>query len=196
MTRCLIGGLDIETTGLSQVDGHRMVEIALVIYDLDTQAQIGKYETRLNPERGIDPKAEAVHGISYDSLITSPRWEAVAPKLAILISKCRYIVAHNGIGFDMPFIYGEFVRVGEMLPSVRVVDTMLQARWATPDGAVPNLGALCFASGVEYDKSKAHGASYDTECMMACFFKHLPTGFFTMPTEPFQYVPMAKKAKK
>lgn len=194
MTRRIVGGLDLETTGLDQPGGHRIIEVALLLYDLDTQAELGRYETRLNPQRGIDPKAEAVHGISYDSLIGRPVWESVAPKLSLLLSKCHYMVAHNGQGFDAPFLWGEFLRVGVSLPEVIVVDTMIQGRWATPDGAVPNLGALCWASGIDYDKSKAHGAGYDVSVMMACFFKQLPRGFFTLPTEPYHYtVPKEKK---
>lgn len=197
MARRLVAGLDTETTGLSQVDGHRLVEVAVVIYDLDTEKELGRFETRINPERGIDPKAQAIHGIGYDDLIGQPTWGAIAPKLAALLSRCQYVVAHNGEGFDMPFVWGELIRVGAPLPDVRVIDTMLQGRWATPDGAVPNLGAMCFACGVEYDKSKAHGATYDVEVMMNCFFSQYKRGYFTLPTEPFRYVmPTPKKDKK
>lgn len=197
MARRLVAGLDTETTGLSQVDGHRLVEVAAVIYDLDTRAELGRFETRLNPQRGIDAKAQEVHGISYEELVGKPLWETVAPKLSTLLSKCHYVVAHNGEGFDLPFVWGEFLRVGAPMPEVRLVDTMLQGRWATPDGAVPNLGALCFASGVPYDKDKAHGATYDVEVMMACFFEQYPRGFFSLPADPFRYVrPASKKEKK
>lgn len=194
MTRTIVGGLDFETTGLSQPDGHRIIEAALILYDLNTGDKLGQYTTRLNPERGIDPKAEAVHHISYDSLIGKPTWDVVAPKLNSLVSRCEYLVAHNGIGFDAPFLFGELIRVGEVLPSVRIIDTMVQGRWATPDGAVPNLQALCFASGVPYDTALAHGALYDVQVMMDCFFKHIKTGFFTLPTETYRYtVPKGKK---
>lgn len=194
----IFGGLDLETTGLSQVDGHRIVEFALIIYKYDEATgkatEAGRYETKLNPQRGIDPKAEAVHGISYDSLIGKPLWEDVAPKLSALLGKCQYMVAHNGQFFDAPFLWGEFIRAGVVQPKLVVVDTMLQGRWATPDGAVPNLGALCWASGVDYDKSKAHGAGYDVSVMMECFFKQHPRGFFTLPTETYHYaVPKERK---
>lgn len=186
----LIAGLDIETTGLKQPDGHRIIELALVVYDLDTKAEKGRYETRINPMRGIDPSAQAVHKISIDDLADAPLWEKVATKISALISKCEFIVAHNGIGFDLPFVWGEFLRVGVEMPRVKVVDTMLQARWATPDGAVPNLGALCFASDVHYDKALAHGATYDVSVMMECFFKHLSGGYFTLPPETYEFTPM------
>lgn len=68
----------------------------------------------------------------------------------------------------------------------------------TPDGSLPNLGALCFACGVEYDKAKAHGALYDVDVMMASFFSQFDRGFFSLPTQHYQFVPQSskKKAKK
>lgn len=196
--RRLVAGLDIESTGLSQPDGDRIIEIAIAVHDLDTKARVGAFETRINPQRSIDPAAQAVHGISFEMLAESPLWSAVAPKVAALLSKCHYVIAHNGLGFDMPFVYGELQREGLALPQVGLVDTMLQARWATPDGSLPNLGALCFACGVEYDKAKAHGALYDVDVMMASFFSQFERGFFSLPTQHYQFVPQAskKKAKK
>jgi len=186
-TEALIAGLDIETTGLDQAAGHRIIEVAVIIYGATSHTERARYSTRLNPERGIDPKAQAVHGITYEELVGKPTWPAIAPKLSLLLSKCHYVVAHNGLGFDLPFVWGEFLRAGVSLPEIRLTDTMLQGRWATPDGAIPNLAALCFACGVDYDKSKAHAATYDVEVMMACFFKQLPRGFFSLGSEPFRY---------
>lgn len=195
--RLLAAGLDLETTGIDQTDGHRIIEIALAVYDLNTAARVGQFSTRINPQRGIDPKAQAVHGISFEELAGEPLWEAVAPKVSAILGRCKYVVAHNGVGFDMPFLTGELMRAGHAAPYVGVVDTMLQARWATADGALPNLGALCFACGVEYDKSKAHGAIYDVEVMMQCFFRQFSRGFFHLPAEPYVYkVPASRKEKK
>lgn len=195
MTTQWVCGLDLETTGLNQASGHRIIEVAVVICDLDTAKEVGRFETRINPQRSIDEKAQAIHGISIDQLMDKPLWEVVAPKLALLLSKCRYVVAHNGLGFDMPFVWGEFLRVGVSGPEIMLVDTMLQSRWATPDGSIANLGALCFACDVDYDKSKAHGAAYDVEIMLECFFKQLPRGFFTLPTETYKFTPMDKDKK-
>lgn len=195
--RILIAGVDIETTGLSQVDGDRVIEIAIGIYDLATQAKVGAYVTRINPQRSIDPKAQEVHGIAFEDLVSAPLWEDVAPKVSAILSRCKYAVMHNGEGFDAPFIYGELLRAGQALPELGVVDTMLQARWATADGNVPNLGALCFACGVPYDPSKAHGALYDVEVMVQSFFSQFSRGFFQLPTTPYRYtVPKPRKEKK
>jgi DNA polymerase-3 subunit epsilon len=191
----VVGFLDFETTGLSQEDGHRFIECALMLADLDTGAVLGKVEQRLNPQRGIDEKAQAVHHIAFEDLIACPLWDAFAPKLAALLGKCNYVVAHNGEGFDIPFMYREFIRVGIAPPVVNLVDTMLSGRWATADGAVPNLKALAWACDVPYDTEKAHAAMYDVEVMKDCFFAQYPRGFFKLPTAPFVLQATVKKGK-
>lgn len=183
----IIGGIDIETTGLEQAKGHRIIEVALSMYKHteDETMWLGNFTQRINPERSIDPDAQAIHGIAYEDLIECPRWEDVAPRLSKLMAKCDYLVAHNGKGFDIPFILRELLRVGVELPRVRLVDTMLEARWATPDGAIPSLGKLAWACNVPYDTSKAHAALYDVRVMMDCFFSQLSAGYFKLPTREF-----------
>lgn len=176
-------GFDLETTGLSQPDGHRIVEIAAIVYDLETKNMVGKFVQRVNPQRPIDPAAQAVHGITFESVAHEPTWEEVAPKLKKILHKAEVIIAHNGKGFDMPFVNGEFNRIGIGSVNAPLVDTMLQARWATPMGKLPNLGELCFACGVDYDPSKAHAADYDVKVMMESFFVGLEGGFFTIPQD-------------
>lgn len=197
-SRIFVAGLDIETTGLSQTDGHRIIEIALAVHELDTGRRVGTYMSRVNPERSIDPDAQAVHGISFDDLIGEPTWGEVAAKVAKVLQRCRYVVAHNGLDFDLPFVYGELARIGQPLPEVGLIDTMLQARWATSDGALPSLEALCFACGVEYDRNKAHAALYDVDVMLECFFRQYPRGFFQLPTARYEFKPMpeGKKARE
>lgn len=187
MKDLIIGGTDIETTGLSQEDGHRIVEVAVKLYQYSpskkTHKAIYQYETRINPGRSIDPGAQAVHGISFEMLESAPRWDAVAPQLAKVLSKCDAGVGHNGDGFDFPFIGNELLRAGVAVPDLKTIDTMLQAPWATPLGKLPNLRELCFACGVDYDPAKAHAAMYDVEVMMECLFIGLNDGFFTIPQE-------------
>jgi len=193
MTRRILAGFDTETTGLEQEKGHRFIEVAAILCDLDTGERLGKFVQRINPQRPIDADATAVHGIKFEDLVHCPTWEEVGPKLSALLSRCHYVVAHNGIGFDAPFVLRELLRIGAPLPELRIVDTMLQGRWATPDGMVPNLGTLCFACDVPYDPEAAHAADYDVEVMLACFFKQFPRGFFTLPNEPYR-LPTSEKA--
>jgi DNA polymerase-3 subunit epsilon len=191
----VLGFLDFETTGIAQEKGHRIIEAALVLHELESKRRLGEFVTRINPERSIDADATAVHGIKFEDLVSEPTWPVIAPKLSALVGKCQYVVAHNGVGFDAPFLARELIRVGVEVPPMRVIDTMLQARWATPDGSVPNLGALCFACGVSYDTAKAHAALYDVDRMAECFFSQFDRGFFTLPTEPFVLPPAKKEGK-
>lgn len=196
MTRRLLAVGDIETTGIEQVLGHRIIEVAFQIYDLDTRKLVGKFEQRINPQRSIEPEAQAIHGIKFEDLVSEPTWEVIAPKLGALLSKTPYVLAHNGIGFDVPFIFREFVRADVPLPEVRVTDSMLQGRWASPDGALPNLKALCFACGVPYDTTQAHAAMYDTDVLARCFFAQFDRGFFTLNPEIYTLPPLTEKKEK
>ena len=173
-----ITGLDTETTGLKQEEGHRIIEIAMLTYDFDTRKLVDKFVTRINPQRPIDPGAQAVHGISFSELTECLIWTDVAQAIADYMAKSDLLVAHNA-GFDMPFIANELLRVGIDVPDVDVFDT-IDSRWATPFGKKPNLGELCFALDVPYDKSAAHAAEYDVDVMMQAFFKGVDLGFFKL----------------
>lgn len=172
-----IAGYDTETTGLAPGD-HRFIEVAILTYDLKTEALIDRYVQRINPQRSIDAGAQKVHGISLQALSGCPYWQDVAPEVHKRLEDADLIVAHNGDGFDMPFTNYELRRVGLPEITTPTVDTMLQGRFATPNGAVPNLGLLCQACGVAYDPSKAHAADYDVEVMIRSFFNARRWGQF------------------
>jgi DNA polymerase-3 subunit epsilon len=176
-------GFDLETTGLNEPE-HRIIEIALILYDLDSRVELGRLVRRFNPGRPIDPKAQEVHGISFDQVSHLPLIEDDKPAVHLIqqiLAKSDIVVAHNGQDFDVPFLQREFARIGQPLPAIHLVDTMKQGRWATPLGKVPNLGELCFACDVPYDPSQAHAADYDVQRMMDCFFRAYPLGFYTLP---------------
>ncbi|CCG43365.1 3'-5' exonuclease [Magnetospirillum molischianum] len=178
----LITFLDTETTGLEQSEGHRLVEVCMRVYDLDTRKLRVNFVQRINPERSIAAAAQAVHGISLAELAGEPTWPAVAPKVHKILSSSAWAVAHNA-AFDMPFVGLELVRIGMTCPSVNVFCTMEEGRWATPNGKLPSLKELCFACDVPYDPSKAHAAEYDVDCMAQSFWRGLDWGFFSIGAE-------------
>jgi DNA polymerase III subunit epsilon len=181
-------GFDLETTGLDPAEGHRIIEIAASLYDLDTGTHLKSWVKRVNPQRPIDPKAQAVHGITFEAVQHEPVFEVLAPKLSQILKAADVVVAHNGIGFDKPFTKHELLRVGVEAPEYPMIDTMLDARWATCDGKLPKLGELCFALGVEYDPRQAHSAEYDVRVLMEAFFKARRKGFFLSPTQEVKIV--------
>lgn len=185
MNSVILAVTDIETTGLSQESGHRIIEIAIAIarlqYDSDDKfigfEKIGAtWNQRINPLRPIDPAAEAVHGISLADLATAPTWDEVAPKVSKIFSKVNVGIAHNA-AFDMPFIALELLRVNQPLPKFEVFCTMDNGRSASPLGAIPSLQDLCWTLGVGYDPSAAHAASYDVDCTVEALKRMLKLGY-------------------
>ncbi len=53
----IVAGLDIESTGLDFRANHKIIEIAITRYELETQKHIDSTAMRFNPRRSIDPKA-------------------------------------------------------------------------------------------------------------------------------------------
>jgi DNA polymerase-3 subunit epsilon len=178
----IVTGLDLETTGLDFANGHRIVEVAMLIYDLDTGEFKYPVVQRINPQRPIDAKATERHGITFDQVASCPTFDVIAPKVATLLRHSHVIVTFNGEDFDIPFINTELAREGVEVPPLKAhVDVFKQGRWATFMGKNPNLGELCFACGVAYDKAQAHSAEYDVRVMMQCFFHGFRKGFFSLP---------------
>lgn len=183
MTRRVITGFDTETTGLIDPE-HRIIEFAAILYDLDTGERLGQLVQRVNPGRPIDPEAQAVHHIAFDHVSHLPKLEddvRLQDNLIRIAQASTCFVAHNGVGFDMPFVDQEFTRVGRAFPKIKCLDTMLEGTWATPNGKRPNLQELCFACRVDYDPAAAHAAEYDVVKMMECFFYGYRRGFFKLP---------------
>lgn len=177
-TTRIITGIDLETTGLKQTEGHRIVEIAAIMYDADCGKKVGQFVKRIDPQRPIDPAAQRVHGIGYEDVAGLPEFEHYAPSIVKILQNSSVVVAHNGESFDIPFLGNELERVGYEVPVIHYVDTMIDARWATPLGKYPTLGELCFACDVLYEPDKAHAAEYDVEVMMQCYFMAHNKGFF------------------
>lgn len=174
-------GLDTETTGLEPEKGHRIIEIAIGLWELNedlTHRQIGSIWTqRIDPKRAIDPKAEAVHHISRKDLVGMPEWNDVATKVQSFLRVADVMVAHN-LAFDAAFIVNELAQSGLEVPPIIPFCTMENGRGATPLGAAPSLQRLCWSMGVEYNESAAHAADYDVKVMMTSFFSGLKRGLF------------------
>jgi DNA polymerase-3 subunit epsilon len=177
----VINLLDIESTGLEQSKGHRIIEVCMRMHDWPSRRLRGVWTQRINPMRSIEPKAQAVHGISLADLEGKPTWDVVGPQVARLLGATTLGVAHNA-SFDFPFIVEELLRIGAPLPAhMQVFDTMLEGRWATPLGKIPSLQELCFACDVPYDPALAHAAEYDVDRMTECFWRGIDWGFFNVP---------------
>ena len=184
MKKLIIGGYDLETTGFCEPE-HRIIEACVIRYEYDPVTHhwhhLDTNTWRINPERSIPAGATAVHKIVASDLVGKPTFKQVAPALTKCLDSCDIVAGHNLIEFDAPFTIMELERVRHPIPNFEPFDTMLEARWSTAYGEVPNLQKLCIACGVDYDPAVAHAAEYDVQKTLDCLFWGLQYGWFTLP---------------
>ena len=158
--------LDTETTGLEAIQGHRIIEIGCV--ELVNRRPSGRtFQRYLNPERAIDPGAEAVHGLSAAFLKNQPKFASVVDDFIAFVAGAELII-HNA-PFDVGFIDHEF---GLLPPPQRlltdhctILDTLALARQLHP-GQRNSLDALCKRYGVDNSNRELHGALLDARILL------------------------------
>ena len=185
----VVTGLDIETTGLlPKKEGepieHKIIEINLQVFHLETRSLKANWLKRIHPGRSVLADATRVHGITLADLAGCPPFNDVVAPIQKVLYLTDFLIAHNGVYFDVPFVSHELVTLGCKPVGKPCFDTMTEGRWATAYGKSPTLGELSFACGVDYDTEKAHSAVYDVGRMMECFFKGLDWGFYKLPAMP------------
>ena len=75
--------LDIETTGLSFKENHRIVEIACIeTNELIPTKKI--FHKILNPDRNVPDEAFKIHGFSTEFLKDKPKFHEIAEELLVL----------------------------------------------------------------------------------------------------------------
>jgi DNA polymerase-3 subunit epsilon len=156
--------LDTETTGMPVERGHRIIEIGAV--EIVNRRLTGRtFHHYIHPEREIDEGAQAVHGISLESLEGKPRFAGIADELIEFLRGAE-LIAHNA-AFDVGFLNAELARLPNA-PGVRdlaiVTDTLAMARERYP-GQRNSLDALCKRLGVDNAHRNLHGALLDAELL-------------------------------
>ncbi|HBM3184921.1 TPA: 3'-5' exonuclease [Klebsiella oxytoca] len=149
--------LDAETTGLGRY--AQAIEIALV-------ESTGEcvFETRLRPSVGIEPGAQAVHGISEDVLSDAPQWPDIAAQLRQIIGE-RPLVIFNA-DYDMQILRQTAAAYGDPAPWLNIVEVHC-AMYLSADffGATNRYGTISLASAALYAgvawPDRAHAAITD-----------------------------------
>jgi len=153
---------DTETTGLSFSGGDRLVEIGCV--EMVNRIETGNsFHCYFNPERAMNPEAQAVHGLSDAFLSDKPLFADQAEALLDFVADSP-LVAHNA-GFDFGFLNGELGKCGRIAIGLeRMIDTLAIARVRFP-GAKHTLDALCGRFGVDRSHRVLHGALLDAQLL-------------------------------
>ena len=162
--------LDTETTGISPLDGHRVIEIGALelMHHLPTGRKLHLY---INPEREIDDGAVAVHGITSDFLADKPVFADIVDEFLAFVDDDPMVI-HNA-SFDMGFLNAELKRLDRpVLPMAQSIDTLMMARKKFP-GAQANLDALCRRFEIENSHRDLHGALVDADLLAAVYIELL-----------------------
>ena len=154
--------LDIETTGLSFKDNHRIVEIACIeTNELIPTKRI--FHKIINPERDVPHEAFKIHGFSSDFLKDKPKFKEIADELISFINGNDLII-HNA-SFDLPFINHELkILKKDVISKNKIIDTLELARSKYP-GMSNSLDALCKRFNVDLSRRIKHNAVLDCELL-------------------------------
>ena len=154
--------LDTETTGLSVVKGHRIIEIGCI--ELKNQIPTSKtFHSYLNPQRKVSEDAMKVHGYTDEFLSDKKLFKDVADDFLSFIEHKKLII-HNA-EFDISHINNELKLAGKkILDRKNVIDTLDLARDKYP-GSQISLDALCKRFNIDNSRRKFHTALIDCELL-------------------------------
>ena len=154
--------LDIETTGLSFKDNHKIVEIACIeTNELIPTKRI--FHKIINPERNVPDEAFKIHGFSTDFLKDKPTFEQIADDFISFIGGNDLII-HNAT-FDIPFINHELKLLKKnIINKNKIIDTLELSRSKYP-GMSNSLDALCKRFNVDLSRRIKHNAVLDCELL-------------------------------
>lgn len=158
--------LDTETTGLSPLNGDRIIEIGAV--EIQGRAiQKSRFHCYLNPGRPIPQEAVRIHGITDEMVKDKPAFSAIADEFLAFI-KGATLVIHNA-PFDLSFLAHELRLAGKSgIDEVPVIDTLSFARSRHPNQR-NDLDALCDRYAIDRSNRKLHGALLDAELLAELF---------------------------
>tara|TARA_B100000029_G_scaffold295628_1_gene288966 strand:- start:4568 stop:5242 length:675 start_codon:yes stop_codon:yes gene_type:complete len=162
--------LDIETTGLSTTQDHRIVEIGCV--ELKDQIPTNKiFHEYINPQRKVSEEAYKVHGYSDDFLADKKKFSEIVEKFLDFIKE-KKIIIHNA-DFDLGFINYELKKIKiKAIDRTNVVDTLELARKKFP-GAQNSLDALCKRYNIDNSKRLKHSAIIDCQLLKEVYINLL-----------------------
>lgn len=155
---------DIETTGMSPVY-HRIIEIAGV--RVDTNGEISKFSSLINPKSIISDKVSSIHGITNEMVENSPTFYEIGNSF-MTFSKGSTLAAHNA-RFDLSFLQESLVREGIGVWEGKTLDTIPLIKQAYPGLQSYSLQKLRYTFGLNNKKGAAHRALNDAEWTFEIF---------------------------
>ena len=150
--------LDTETTGLSNTEKHRIVEIGCI--ELSNQISTNKiFHEYINPQRPVSEEAYKIHGYS-DKFLSDKKTFAEISEDFLNFIKDKKLIIHNA-PFDLSFLNYEMRLIKKKeIDKKNIIDTLEIARAKYP-GSQNSLDALCKRLNIDNSKRKKHNALID-----------------------------------
>ena len=154
--------LDTETTGLSNIEKHRIVEIGCV--ELDNQIATNNiFHAYINPQRAVSEEAYKIHGYSDKFLSDKKTFAEIAEDFLDFINGKKLII-HNA-PFDLSFLNYEMKLIKKKeVDKKNIIDTLEIARIKYP-GSQNSLDALCKRFNIDNSRRKKHNALLDCQLL-------------------------------
>jgi DNA polymerase III epsilon subunit len=157
---------DVETTGLSPIDGDRIVEIAAV--RIKGAQVVDRFYSLVNPQRSVPAQATQVNNITDEMVQKAPLAADILPQMIHFIGGA--CVAGHNVRFDLNFLCYELALIGRRLnDQTPAVDTLKMARDLLPYLSNHKLAYLARSLGVVVDQT--HRAMADVELTVAVFLR-------------------------
>jgi len=162
--------LDTETTGLSILGKHRIVEIGCV--ELNNQISTNKiFHEYINPQRDVSEDAYKIHGYSNKFLSDKKTFSEISRDFLNFI-KNKKIIIHNA-PFDLSFLNYELRLIKQKeIDGKDVIDTLEIARSKFP-GTQNSLDALCKRFNIDNSKREKHNALIDCNLLKEVYINLL-----------------------
>ena len=162
--------LDTETTGLSFLENHKIVEIAC-IETKDLIPTKNYFHQLINPERNVPPEAYKIHGYSTEFLKDKKVFKEIAEQFQNFI-KDKKIIIHNA-SFDLGFLNHELrlIKKNE-IKKENIIDSLEIARGKFP-GSPNSLDALCKRFNIDLSRRTKHNALLDCELLREVYINLL-----------------------
>lgn len=162
--------VDVETTGFSPRQHHRIIEIAIVRVGIDGKIR-NEFETLINPDRDIG--SSHIHGLYARDLKQAPAFRQVAGHILSLLTESTF-VAHN-VRFDWSFVEAELQRVGVNSFQVPRLCTMELAGYLAPPISSRKLTSVCRRLNIPL--ASHHCAMSDARAAAQVLARFLSQGF-------------------
>lgn len=154
---------DTETTGLSPLNGDRIIELAAIkIQGVDL---VDQFESLVNPERKIPFEAQRINNINDEMVKDAPKIGEVLPKF-LDFAAGSVLIAHNA-SFDLAFVNFEMEKAGILHPPLEALCTVNLAR-----RVLPRLGSHSLDSIIHFlniNCSRRHRALDDVKATAKAF---------------------------